>query len=81
MMPLVAMGRHLSREANGPPSMPRRSSNWRQNVSADVPGVQTIMAQIHNLRGFFSHTGVLDSKLKRLAQIEIFCVVIKSAPR
>jgi hypothetical protein len=79
-MPLVVIGRHLSRETNGPPSLPRRSSDRRQNVSADVSGVRTITGQIHNLRGFFSHTGVLDSKLRRLAQIEIFRAVIKSAP-
>jgi hypothetical protein len=44
------------------------------------PGARTIAAQIRNLFGFFSHTGVLNSELKRLAQIEIFRVVMKSGP-
>ena len=67
--------RHWSREANGLPSVPRRSSNRRRLLrSPDSNGSNTQSAWL------LSRTGVLDSNLRRLAQIEIFRVVIKSAP-
>ena len=70
MMLLVAIGRHMSSEANASPSMPRGSSNQRQDFRADLPGVRTINAQIRDLLGFSSHTSVLNKRFKHLARIE-----------
>jgi hypothetical protein len=68
----------MSREANGSPSMPGAPPIGVKTLaptsrSPDNDGSNTQSAWL------LSHTGVLDSKLKRLAQIEIFRVVIKSA--